>query len=155
MVWVDPDRARQILLNLVMNAVKYATAAGGHITLSFATTPQTVSIHVADTGPGFQARSWWRSSSLVQLANGLTERRGGVGLGLTISRDLARAMKGDLTSRAPSVSARRSRCGYRARGAAPADAPQRSDPGKRLAATSAMANVTAIHRRKVGRGDWI
>jgi signal transduction histidine kinase len=41
-------------------------------------------VRTADTGP-------------VQLANGLTERRGGVGLGLTISRDLARAMKGDLT----------------------------------------------------------
>jgi signal transduction histidine kinase len=98
MMWVDPDRARQILLNLVMNGVKYATAAGGHITLSFDTTPQTVSIHVADTGPGIPGEKLVAIfEPFVQLANGLTERRGGVGLGLTISRDLARAMKGDLT----------------------------------------------------------
>jgi signal transduction histidine kinase len=98
MIWVDPDRARQILLNLVMNAVKYATGAGGQITLSLATTPQDVSIHVADTGPGIPGEKLVAIfEPFVQLANGLTERRGGVGLGLTISRDLARAMKGDLT----------------------------------------------------------
>jgi signal transduction histidine kinase len=98
MMWVDPDRARQILLNLVMNGVKYATAAGGQVTLSFATTPQTVSIHVADTGPGIPSEQLAAIfEPFVQLANGLTERRGGVGLGLTISRDLARAMEGDLT----------------------------------------------------------
>jgi len=97
-MWVDPDRARQILMNLVMNAVKYATAAGGRITLSLATTPQTVSICVADTGPGIPGEKLVAIfEPFVQLANGLTERRGGVGLGLTISRDLARAMKGDLT----------------------------------------------------------
>ena len=98
MMWIDPDRARQVLVNLVMNAVKYATAAGGPITLSLATTPQTVSISVTDTGPGIPAEKLVAIfEPFVQLASGLTERRGGVGLGLTISRDLARAMKGDLT----------------------------------------------------------
>jgi signal transduction histidine kinase len=98
MMWVDPDRARQILLNLVMNAVKYATAAGGEITLGVATTPDAVSIDVADTGPGIPSEKLVAIfEPFVQLANGLTERRGGVGLGLTISRDLARAMNGDLT----------------------------------------------------------
>ena len=98
MMWVDPDRVRQILLNLVMNAVKHATAGGGHITLSFATTPGTVSIDVADTGPGIPGEKLAAIfEPFVQLANGLTERRGGAGLGLTISRDLARAMNGDLS----------------------------------------------------------
>jgi signal transduction histidine kinase len=97
MMWVDPDRVRQILLNLVMNAVKYATDAGGQVALSIVATPSTVSIHVTDSGPGIAGEKLVAIfEPFVQLANGLTERRGGVGLGLTISRDLARAMNGDL-----------------------------------------------------------
>ena len=95
--WADPDRVRQILVNLVMNAVTY-TPAGGTITLSCAALGDTVVARVADTGPGIDPR---RIESIfepfVQLSAGLTERGGGVGLGLPISRDLARAMKGDIT----------------------------------------------------------
>src|SRR5678816_2334287 len=47
-VWADPNRLRQILLNLVMNAVKYATAPDARIVLSVSTTPEDVAIHVAD-----------------------------------------------------------------------------------------------------------
>ena len=95
--WADSDRVRQILVNLMMNAVKY-TPAGGTITLSCAAIGDTVVAQVADTGPGIAPR---RMESIfepfVQLSAGLTDRGGGVGLGLAISRDLARAMKGDLT----------------------------------------------------------
>jgi signal transduction histidine kinase len=94
----DADRVRQILVNLVMNAVKYSPVGGGTVTVSCAARDDDVVVRVADTGPGIPAdRLESIFEPFVQLAVGLTERRGGVGLGLSISRDLARAMKGDLT----------------------------------------------------------
>ncbi|HEU4786447.1 MAG TPA: ATP-binding protein, partial [Gemmatimonadaceae bacterium] len=97
-MWADGDRLRQILLNLVMNAVKYATGAGGRITLSVTSTAHAVAIHVSDNGPGIRGDKLAAIfEPFVQLTNALTDRRGGVGLGLAISRDLARKMRGDLT----------------------------------------------------------
>ena len=97
-VWADPDRVRQILVNLVMNAVKYCPTGKGRITLNSSATDDTVNIHVADTGPGIPAEKLEAIfEPFVQLAGGVASRQGGVGLGLAISRDLARAMKGDLT----------------------------------------------------------
>jgi signal transduction histidine kinase len=95
--WADGDRVRQILMNLVMNAVKYAGEKPGTITLSTATVGETVTACVADTGPGISADKLESIfEPFVQLTAGLADRRGGVGLGLAISRDLARAMGGDL-----------------------------------------------------------
>jgi signal transduction histidine kinase len=97
-VWADPDRIRQILMNLVMNAVKYTPAGGGLITVGFRVTPDGVLIDVADCGPGIPADKLAAIfEPFVQLESGTTNRQGGVGLGLAISRDLARAMSGDLT----------------------------------------------------------
>lgn len=96
--WADPDRVRQILVNLVMNAVKYTPLNGGTITLTCAVVGDMVLAHVADTGPGIPAGKLESIfEPFVQLAAGLADRQGGVGLGLAISRDLARAMDGDLT----------------------------------------------------------
>lgn len=98
MVWADPDRARQILVNLVMNAVKYTPANGGTITLTCAVAGENALAHVTDTGPGIpDDRLQSIFEPFVQLTASLTDRLGGVGLGLPISRDLARAMNGDLT----------------------------------------------------------
>ena len=94
----DAERVRQILLNLVMNAVKYATPESGEITLSLTATSNVVAIHVADNGPGIPPEKLEVIfHPFVQLADGLSDRRGGVGLGLAISRDLARGMNGELT----------------------------------------------------------
>jgi signal transduction histidine kinase len=96
-LWTDPDRVVQILVNLVTNAVKY-TPAGGAITLSATTTSDAVLIHVADNGPGIPPDKLTSIfEPFVQLTSGADSRGGGVGLGLTISRELARAMRGDLT----------------------------------------------------------
>jgi signal transduction histidine kinase len=96
--WADPDRVRQILVNLVMNAVKYTPPNEGTITLSCAVMGDTVIAHVVDTGPGIPGEKLDSIfEPFVQLTSGLADRRGGVGLGLAISRDLARAMDGDLT----------------------------------------------------------
>jgi signal transduction histidine kinase len=97
-MWADPNRVRQILLNLVTNAIKYASSHDGQITLSVGTTTRDVEIRVVDTGPGIPREKLSAIfDPFVQLASGLSDRRGGVGLGLAISRDLARAMNGDLT----------------------------------------------------------
>jgi signal transduction histidine kinase len=72
-------------------------SAGGTITLSCAAGGGTAVARVADTGPGIPAGQLESIfEPFVQLTSGLTDRGGGVGLGLPISRDLARAMKGDV-----------------------------------------------------------
>lgn len=97
-VWADAVRLRQIVLNLVMNAIKYGTALGGTITIESSPSAATVAIHVTDDGAGIPEEKLEAIfDPFIQLPNGLTDRRGGVGLGLAISRDLARAMNGDLT----------------------------------------------------------
>jgi signal transduction histidine kinase len=96
--WADPDRVRQILMNLIMNAVKYMPLNGGTISLSCAVRDGNVITHVSDTGPGIPTEKLESIfEPFVQLTSGFAERRGGVGLGLAISRDLARAMDGDLS----------------------------------------------------------
>ncbi len=93
----DPERVTQILINLLSNAIKF-TAAGGHIGANCAATVDTVTIRVSDTGIGIAAEKHEAIfEPFVQLKEGLADRESGVGLGLAISRDLARAMNGDLT----------------------------------------------------------
>ena len=96
-VRADAEKLQQILLNLLTNAVKF-TEPGGRITLACAPTPDTVAITVADTGHGIAADQLERIfEPFVQVDARLTRTREGVGLGLAISRDLARGMGGDLT----------------------------------------------------------
>jgi signal transduction histidine kinase len=93
----DPERVTQILINLLSNAIKF-TAAGGHISASCAATTDTVTIRVSDTGIGIAAEKHEAIfEPFIQLRETLSDRESGVGLGLAISRDLARAMNGDLT----------------------------------------------------------
>jgi signal transduction histidine kinase len=97
-IWADADRVRQILVNLVMNAIKYGKGAGGTITFASTVGPATIGIHVTDDGAGIPDEKLEAIfEPFVQLPNESSDRRGGVGLGLAISRDLARAMNGDLT----------------------------------------------------------
>jgi signal transduction histidine kinase len=94
--WADPDRVRQILLNLLTNAEKYAP--DGTVTLTCSLVGDTVLAEVADTGPGIPPEKLEVIfEPFAQLTAGLQDREGGVGLGLAISRDLARAMKGELS----------------------------------------------------------
>lgn len=96
--WADQSRLHQILMNLVTNAVKYTPIGGGIITLGSTVTPDTVLIHVTDRGSGIPVdKREAIFEPFVQLSTGLADRQGGVGLGLAISRDLARAMRGDIT----------------------------------------------------------
>ena len=92
----DEDRTRQILLNLLANALKF-TAPGGAISLEVGTTVTDVSVAVRDTGIGVPADMMERIfEPFVQAGRALRASDQGVGLGLAISRQLARAMGGDL-----------------------------------------------------------
>jgi PAS domain S-box-containing protein len=98
-VLADADRLQQILLNLITNAIKF-TARGGSITVTCERAAGRVTIRVRDTGIGIPAEQLQRVfEPFVQLeAQPADDTSRGVGLGLAISRDLARAMGGELTA---------------------------------------------------------
>jgi signal transduction histidine kinase len=100
MMQADDYRLQQILLNLLVNALKF-TPAGGRISISAYKENGRVGIDVADTGPGVPESDVERIfEPFVQIRPGRQhDSTSGVGLGLAISRDLARAMGGDLTVR--------------------------------------------------------
>ncbi len=96
-VCADAARVEQILINLLSNAVKF-TEDGGRITVGCRQDDGEVVVSVADTGigiPGDQLEAVFEP--FAQLPHAGSKRSSGVGLGLAISRDLARAMGGDIT----------------------------------------------------------
>ena len=93
----DDSKLEQILLNLLSNAVKF-TQHGGHVSIRCEAADDHVLTRVQDDGPGIPAdRLADIFEPFVQLDRALGNPREGVGLGLAISRDLARGMQGDLT----------------------------------------------------------
>jgi PAS domain S-box-containing protein len=98
-VHADPDKVQQVILNLLSNAVKF-TPAGGRVTLDCVLRPpRTIDIVVHDTGPGIPRDQIERIfEPFVQIGRELKNPTAGVGLGLAISRELARGMGGDLTA---------------------------------------------------------
>lgn len=96
-VRADEEKLQQILLNLLTNAIKF-TPEGGSIATGCATHHHTAVITVSDTGRGIPADQLEHIfEPFVQVDSRLTRAQEGVGLGLAISRDLARGMNGDLT----------------------------------------------------------
>ena len=109
--WGDPDRVRQILVNLLGNAVKF-TPSGGRVSVQcdlahaaeegaeLSAPGPWLRVRVDDTGVGISAehlRVVWEPFAQVDATH--TRQAGGTGLGLTISRRLARLMGGDVTAR--------------------------------------------------------
>ncbi|MBO2453451.1 MASE1 domain-containing protein [Actinomadura barringtoniae] len=104
--WVrgDRTRVRQVVLNLVSNAVKFTSEGEIIVAVGLTEPPEdpartSIRIEVRDTGEGIppdvQARLF---EPFVQADASTTRRHGGTGLGLAISRRLATAMGGDLTA---------------------------------------------------------
>lgn len=92
-LWLDELRLRQVLVNLIGNAIKY-TQEGG-VTVSLDWDADELRISVEDTGPGIRAGEM---ESLFEPFNqGGGDTRRGAGLGLAISREIARRMGGELT----------------------------------------------------------
>ncbi|HKR09980.1 MAG TPA: HAMP domain-containing sensor histidine kinase [Gemmatimonadaceae bacterium] len=95
-VLADPEKMQQIVLNLLSNAVKF-TDTGGSITVSATPRGSCIEIAVKDTGVGIAGEKIDKVfDPFVQAGRQLNQPTQGVGLGLAISRDLARAMNGEI-----------------------------------------------------------
>lgn len=99
-VFGDAQRLRQLLLNLVTNAIKY-TSAGGAVELTLSRRVDGIAVSVKDTGIGIAAADlpfvfdrFWRADR-ARTRGG---ERGGTGLGLAISQWIAQAHGGTLTA---------------------------------------------------------
>ena len=93
----DPDKSRQILINLLSNSIKF-TAAGGNISMECEADEKTVTIRVADDGSGIpEDKLEAVFEPFIQVGRDFSSLQSGTGLGLSISRDLARRMRGDIT----------------------------------------------------------
>jgi signal transduction histidine kinase len=97
LVHADREKLQQVVLNLLTNAIKY-TAIHGAIELSATAAGDEVLIQVRDTGRGIPPEKVEQIfAPFVRIDTGYSRSTEGVGLGLAISRDLSRAMGGDLT----------------------------------------------------------
>ncbi|WP_437612075.1 ATP-binding protein [Sorangium sp. So ce834] len=96
----DPDRFRQVLTNLVGNAIKFTER--GEVLIDAITAQQDkgsalVKVAVVDTGPGIAADDQKKLfSAFTQVDGSLVRKHGGTGLGLAISKHLAEAMGGEI-----------------------------------------------------------
>ena len=91
----DPTRVRQIINNLLSNALKFTRQ--GQVTLELRMNGRQVEIELCDTGIGIAEDAMQRIfQPFVQAAPGITRQYGGTGLGLALTRRLCEAMHGEL-----------------------------------------------------------
>jgi signal transduction histidine kinase len=96
-VQADSDKLQQVLINLLSNAIKY-TAEGGSIDVRCDVSETQAHVHIHDTGIGIATDRLDKIfDPFIQVGRALNRPHDGVGLGLSISRDLARAMGGTLS----------------------------------------------------------
>ncbi|MEO6209488.1 MAG: ATP-binding protein [Gemmatimonadaceae bacterium] len=93
----DREKVLQILVNLISNSIKF-TPQGGHIWLDADVEEESVKLRVVDSGIGIAVDKLDAIfEPFIQVTSGAARTDVGLGLGLAISRDLARAMRGDLS----------------------------------------------------------
>lgn len=92
----DGGRIRQILRNLIGNAVRHG---GDQVAVRITGDERTVVVVVKDNGPGLPASKWESIFDSYHRARALPGLPPSIGLGLTVSRRLARQMSGDLSYR--------------------------------------------------------
>ena len=103
LVWMDPVRMRQVLTNLIGNAIKFTDE--GQVTIRSKVSPTAqegvvdIDVSVIDTGIGFDnARKDALFSPFTQADGSITRSYGGTGLGLAITRSLMQLMGGDISA---------------------------------------------------------
>lgn len=100
-VMVDAKRLRQILSNLVSNAIKFADRGAVHLAATGGPESGRLTFSITDSGPGIKPRDREKLfEPFVQADVGATRRHGGTGLGLTICRELITLMGGRIWAEA-------------------------------------------------------
>jgi signal transduction histidine kinase/DNA-binding response OmpR family regulator len=95
-ITADPGKVKQMLLNLISNAIKF-TPEGGHVTLKAIRGTDHVELSVADTGIGIAAGDQERVfHEFQQVDSGVGRQQSGTGLGLTLTRRFANLHGGDV-----------------------------------------------------------
>jgi len=92
-LWLDELRLRQVLINLINNAIKYTDEGG--VTVSLDWQDDQLSVDIEDTGRGIQKQELENLFEPFNQGSGTVSR--GAGLGLSISREILQRMGGDLT----------------------------------------------------------
>jgi len=95
-VWADPSRTRQIIRNLLTNALRYG---GDHVVVESVEHGERTTLTVTDDGVGLDRSQWEEIFEPYQRAHDAPTQPASIGLGLTVSRQLARLMSGDLVYR--------------------------------------------------------
>jgi signal transduction histidine kinase len=95
-VVVDPSRLKQVLLNLLSNALKFTKE--GSVAVQVERHPGLIALHVVDTGIGVSAEAQARLfQKFAQAEGGHSREYGGTGLGLVISKHLMEMMGGTIS----------------------------------------------------------
>lgn len=94
MVWADSLRVREVIENVLNNAVKY-NRRGGEIRISATLVGQLVTVTVEDTGPGIAPENWHKVFSEFETAETVSHHKGS-GLGMPIAKRLMQSMGGDV-----------------------------------------------------------
>ena len=97
-VMTDPAKLRQLLINLIGNAIKFTERGGVHVIVRLAVNQRSLQIQVIDSGIGIPAdKQNTIFTPFSQADASMTRRFGGTGLGLSISRKIAEELGGSLT----------------------------------------------------------
>ena len=103
----DPGRLRQVLTNLVGNAIKFTSAGGVHVQVDLDAADRRLRFEVVDSGPGVPpAAQSQLFQPFTQLDVSTTRQFGGTGLGLAISRQLVELLGGRIGVTSPAPPAR-------------------------------------------------
>jgi PAS domain S-box-containing protein len=146
----DPVRVRQCVSNLISNAVKFTAKGSVEIAINAVRIEgksHMVSVEVSDTGIGMNEEAMGRLFSVfTQADNSTTRRFGGSGLGLSISRQLARMMGGDIVVRSTEGRGSAFTLTFKADEAEPAAAPA---PKAEAAASAPAAGKRTLRGARV------
>lgn len=95
-IFIDVDRIKQVILNLINNAIKF-TEKGGYIKVEVKVLETKVRIGVIDTGMGISENNLpYVFDKFIQVSKGESKGRKGVGLGLAIAKELVQKHNGEI-----------------------------------------------------------